>query len=613
MPSSIAFIVSLAAIAFIVFVIVLDVRQGTLNIKAKDVGDGQFGKARWATQKEIDHTFHLIPYEPEKWRKGKHLPKNIDGATVVGIINTGNSIKARIDTSDSHTLVLSAPGGLKTTGYLYPNLELACACGNSFLATDTKGDVFRDYAGIAQRYYHYKPFVLDLRNPTRSDSFNLIRLVNKYMDSFMETGDLSHKARAERYAKITAKTIVQTDGFDGGGQNAFFYDAAEGLIAATTLLVSEFCKPGERHIVSVFKIILELLQTTAPLPTKSDKEQKIKPKNDFEKLLEFLPEEHKARWFAGAALNAPEASMRSVMSTAISRLLSFIDSELEQILCFDSDIDAEQFCNGRTAVFIVFPEEDATKHFLVSLFVSQLYNESLMIANQKGKNKLDKRVIFYLDEFGTMPKFRDAEGMLSAGRSRNILLHPMIQSLAQLNKNYGDEGGQIIIECCANALFGSFSPLSKGAEEVSRALGTRTVQSGSVSHSGNGISSTNSSKSLQMVQSQLMTAEQIKTMPENQWVLAKTRMKPILTTLKRFNEWGIRLDDPYSVSEHSARQVHYANKSRLKAAILERHPQVHSHDFDDIPPLPNEPPANIRRHMYLILSQIIHIFITFKA
>lgn len=595
MPSSIAFIISMAGIALIVFVIVLDVRQGSLNIKAKDVGDGQYGTARWATQKEVDETYQLISYTPELWRQGESLPKDLDGATVVGYGKIGGSVKARVDPSDSHTLVLSAPGGKKTTGFLYPNIELTCACGNSFLTTDTKGDVFRDYAGIAQRYYHYKTYVIDLRNPTRSDSFNLLHLVNKYMDSFMDTGDLSDKARAERYAKITAKTIVRTDGFDGGGQNSFFYDAAEGLISSTILLVSEFCQPGERHIVSVFKIILELLQTKAPLPTKNEKEQKIKPKNEFQKLIELLPEEHKARWFAGAALNTAESSMHSVMSTAISRLLSFIDSELEQILCFDSDVDAEQFCSGSTAVFIVFPEEDVTKHFLVSLFVSQLYNESLMIANQDGKNELDKRIIFYLDEFGTMPKFEDAKGMLSAGRSRNILFHPMIQSLEQLHENYGDKGGQIILDCCANALFGSFSPLSKGADEVSRALGTRTVQSGSVSNSGNGISASNASKSLNMVQSQLMTAEKIKTMPQDQWILAKTRMKPMLTKLKRFTEWGIELDEPYHAPEHSARQVLYANKNRLKAAVLERYTQAPDLDYDDRPPLPKEPPISKHR------------------
>lgn len=50
-------------------------------------------------------------------------------------------------------------------------------------------------------------------------------------------------------------------GMDGAsfGQNAYFYDAAEGLLTATILLVAEFCQADERHIVSVFKIIQELL------------------------------------------------------------------------------------------------------------------------------------------------------------------------------------------------------------------------------------------------------------------------------------------------------------------------------------------------------------------
>ena len=38
--------------------------------------------------------------------------------------------------------------------------------------------------------------------------------------------------------------------------------------------------------------------------------------------------------------------MASVMSTVLSRLNAFLDSELEQILCFDSAIDAEKFAFG---------------------------------------------------------------------------------------------------------------------------------------------------------------------------------------------------------------------------------------------------------------------------
>ena len=50
--------------------------------------------------------------------------------------------------------------------------------------------------------------------------------------------------------------------------------------------------------------------------------------------------------------------MASVMSTALSRLNAFLDSELEQILCFDTEIDAEKFCNEKSALFIIMPEEN---------------------------------------------------------------------------------------------------------------------------------------------------------------------------------------------------------------------------------------------------------------
>ena len=127
---------------------------------------------------------------------------------------------------------------------------------------------------------------------------------------------LLYKAKAERYAKIISKTII-TAGMDGQsfGQNQFFYDAAEGLLTATILLVAEFCPPPERHIVSVFKIIQELM---APSQTKGQ--------TQFQVLLSLLPETHKAKWFAGAATSTADQAMASVMSTTLARLNAFLDS-----------------------------------------------------------------------------------------------------------------------------------------------------------------------------------------------------------------------------------------------------------------------------------------------
>ena len=200
----------LLSILFAVFLIFV-VAAGLLDnkningIKAKTVGDGQHGTARWATRAEIQRTFSSLPFEPQKWRRGKELPK-IQG-TVIGCRGMKNTT-ALVDTGDVHTLMIGAAGVGKTAYFLYPNIEFCCASGMSFISSDTKGDVARNYGEIAQKYYGYNVAVLDLRNPTRSDENNILHLVNKYMDIYLgDKTNLSAKAKAEKYAKIIAKTI----------------------------------------------------------------------------------------------------------------------------------------------------------------------------------------------------------------------------------------------------------------------------------------------------------------------------------------------------------------------------------------------------------------------
>lgn len=527
----------------------------TLNgIKSRTVGDGQHGTARFATKQEIEETYVHVPYEPEQWRKGECLPA--EQGLILGSVERAGKLYALVDTGDIHCLMIGAAGIGKTANFLYPNIEYACACGMSFLTTDTKGDLYRNYAGIAKKYYGYEVAVIDLRNPTRSDGDNMLHLVNTYMDQYLaDNNNLSAKAKAEKYAKITAKTIISSGGGDaaGYGQNAFFYDAAEGILTAVILIIAEYCPKEKRHIVSVFKLIQDLM---AP--------SKVKGKNQFQLLMAKLPDTHKAKWFAGAALNTAEQSMQSVLSTALSRLNTFLDSELEQILCFDTAIDAEKFCKQKTAVFLVMPEEDNTKYFIISLILQQLYREILVVADENG-GKLDNRIIFYWDEVGTIPKIESAEMMFSASRSRRLSIVPMIQSFAQLQKNYGKEGAEIIIDNCQDTIFGGFAPNSESAEVLSKSLGSKTVMSGSISRGKN-----DPSQSLQMIERRLMTPDELKAMPKGNFVVSKTGTHPMKTRLKLFLKWGITFEEPYEISEKSARKVSYADKQEIEEEIVRR-------------------------------------------
>ena len=427
----------------------------------------------------------------------------------------------------------------------------------SFVTSDSKGDLYRNTATIAEKYYGYNISVIDLRNPTRSSGYNMLYLVNKYMDMYKADKKLEHKAKAEKYAKITAKTIISAGGDTTSmGQNAFFYEAAEGLITAVILIISEFSPPEKRHIISVFKLIQDLL---AP--------SNVKGKMKFKLLMDRLPSEHKARWFAGAALNSSDQAMNSVMSTAMSRLNAFLDSELEQLLCFDSSIDVEKFCKEKSAIYMVLPEEDPTKFFLISLLFQQLYREMLTVADEKG-GQLDKRVMFYMDELGTLPKIDGLEMVFSAARSRKISIVAIIQSLAQFEKTYGKEGAEIIVDNCQCTLFGSFAPNSKTAESMSANLGKQTVLSGTLTRTAG---RDGNNRQLQMIERPLMTVDELKSMPKGHFVVMKTGCHPMKTILKLFFKWGIKFEKKYSIPEKAERMVSYCDIAEIEKAIIAKY------------------------------------------
>ena len=535
--------------------------RGSLDsIKSKTVGDGQHGTARWATPGEIKKTFRSVPFQTALWRKGEHLP----GAQglVLGCTGKKGQLTALVDSDDIHCLMIGASGVGKTAFFLYPNLEYACASGMSFFASDTKGDLARNYGAIARDCYGYQVVVVDLRNPTRSDGYNLLTLINHYMDACRrDPADLAARAKAEKYAKILSKTVINPDG-ENFAQNQYFYDAAEGVLTAVILLLAEYLPPkrihGElrerRHIVSVFKLVQELLAPSI-----------LPGKNEFQLLMDCLPEEHKAKWFSGSALTAAEQSMASVMSTVLSRLNTFLDSELEQVLCFDSTIDAESFAAKKSAIFLILPEEDQTKNFMAGLMIQTLSRELFSVADEHD-GKLPSRVVFFCDELGTMPAF-DILPLFSAGRSRRLTLVPIIQSLAQLEKNYGKEGAEILTDNCQDTIFGGFAPNSQTAEVLSKALGSRTVLSGSISRGKN-----DSSQSLQMIERSLMTPDELKSIPKGHFIVMKTGTHPMRTRLRLFLEWGITFGAAYQVPQQAARKVYYASKAELTDIIYRAFP-----------------------------------------
>ena len=183
------------------------------------------------------------------------------------------------------------------------------------------------------------------------------------------------------------------------------------------------------------------------------------------------------------------------------------------------------------------------------------------------------------DYLSLLPKIESAEMMFSASRSRRVSIVPIIQSLAQLEKNYGKEGAEIIVDNTQLTVFGGFAPNSETAQVLSKSLGTRTVMSGSVSQSKN-----DPSRSLQMIERPLMTADELKSLPKGTFVVTKTGFNPIKVKLKLFFKWGIQFEDkPYVVPLRDNKDICYASKDALMRAVYDKYTTDKKNPDDEIP------------------------------
>ncbi|WMJ22683.1 type IV secretory system conjugative DNA transfer family protein [Paludicola sp. MB14-C6] len=504
-----------------------------LNIKSKTVGDGQHGTARFGTEEEKYKSCLRVPFGKEK---------------TPGIV-VGVEQKAwLIDTSDTNALLLASPGGGKTKTMLIPTIYYNAKVqkntnqGASMLLTDCKGEELRTTANMLKEH-DYNVLFLDFRHPLQSYCFNLMIEVNRYMDKYKaattEEQKLIYYARAEKFAKMVANAIIDNLGSSNKDEaSEFFKDTSQGLLSALILLVSEYGDEGERHIVSVFKLIIELNGLTED---SSDTLQKNKLKSLLDKV-----NNERIKSFAGASITADVRTSMNIFSSALSKLLAFIDAELEQLVCRHSEeINDIDFVSKPTAIFLICPDEDKTRHFFASLFIRYFVTALITQAEENG-GELQREVIALWDEMGQMPAIKDIDSIFTAFRSRKGRFLIALQSYAQLEETYGKSKAKIIKEACQILMFTNISPNSKETlTELSEVLGKQTVLSGSVTMKNQNV--TQDSSSYQMVGKPLMSITDIITLPKFDWVLQKSSCYPIKTHLPLYWDY-LKKYDPYEAT-----------------------------------------------------------------
>lgn len=284
-------------------------------------------------------------------------------------------------------------------------------------------------------------------------------------------------------------------------------------------------------------------------------------KNRLESLLDALPADHRAKLFAGASTKADVRTSMNIFSSALGKLVSFIDAELEQLICDHSpELNTEDFVKKPTVIFLIVPDEDTTKHFFASLYIRNMMNELIAIAESQPNQKLPRNILCEWDELGQQPPIKDFSSLVTAARSRGIRFAGALQSLDQFDDKYSAAQAKTIRKAFQMTLFSYQSPNALDtAKEFSGILSNYTTQGGSVSRGDR-----NDSHSVQLMGRALMTVDEIITMPKEHWVLMKSGEHPLKVNLPGYYKIFRGKPEGLPVMRGHVKEISYLTEEKIR-------------------------------------------------
>ncbi len=391
------------------------------------------GYSRWAKDKEIKQELERVGI----------LEENISCAGVPLILN---SDEMWVDNSEYHSLIIGATGSGKTQTVILPMVHSLAKARESMIITDPKGEIY-EKTSMMLRDRGYQILLLNFRDPQNGNAWNPMTLPYRMYQE-------GNQDKAIELLDDLALNIL----YDESNKNAdpFWEKTSADYFSGVALGLFEDAKEEEININSIS------LATTVG-------EEKFGGSTYIKEYFGFKDPGSAAAINASSTIMAPTETKGSILSVFKQKVKLFASRDNLSEMLSHSDIDLESIGEKPTAVFIVIQDEKKTYHSLVTIFLKQVY-ETLIAVAQKNGGSLPVRTNFLLDEFANMPPLKDVTTMITAARSRKIRFTMIVQNFAQLDSVYGKEDAETLRGNCGNLIYLVTTEL-KALEEISKMCG----------------------------------------------------------------------------------------------------------------------------------------------
>lgn len=477
-------------------------------------------------------------YGSAKWGSARELNKQYadpNGKNVILTKHVSIGLDGYKHQRNLNILVVGGSGSGKTRFFCKPGI-MSVNC--SYLIVDPKGEMLRS-TGYLLKDEGYDIKVFDLIHPRQSDGYNPFTYIRDDPDVLKLMDNLVKNTTPPK-----------------GASNDPFWEKAEIALDSALMLYLLYEAPVEEQNFEMLMFMLECARVM------EEDEQYQSPLDLLFQTLEERDPSHIAVREYKVYKQAAGKTAKSILVTASVRLAAFIFPQYAAMMQTD-EMDFASMGERKRAIFCVIPVNDGSMNYLVSMLLTQCFQQLYLRADERYNGRLPMPVRVIQDEWANVAQPDSYPKVLATCRSYNIGINIIVQNIQSIKALYKDEW-EGIIGNCDTLLFlgGGNEPTS--LEFVSKLLGKETVHTRTRGQTKG--RSGSSSVNYQQTGRDLMTPDEIRMLPTNDALLFIRGEKPVR-------------DKKYNIKKHP--NVRRTADGRAKPYI--HNPPVPDYTLPDLP------------------------------
>ena len=477
-------------------------------------------------------------YGSAKWGSARELNKQYadrNGKNVILTKHVSIGLDGYKHQRNLNILVVGGSGSGKTRFFCKPGI-MSVNC--SYLIVDPKGEMLRS-TGYLLKDEGYDIKVFDLIHPRQSDGYNPFTYIRDDPDVLKLMDNLVKNTTPPK-----------------GASNDPFWEKAEIALDSALMLYLLYEAPVEEQNFEMLMFMLECARVM------EEDEQYQSPLDLLFQTLEERDPSHIAVREYKVYKQAAGKTAKSILVTASVRLAAFIFPQYAAMMQTD-EMDFASMGERKRAIFCVIPVNDGSMNYLVSMLLTQCFQQLYLRADERYNGRLPVPVRVIQDEWANVAQPDSYPKVLATCRSYNIGINIIVQNIQSIKALYKDEW-EGIIGNCDTLLFlgGGNEPTS--LEFVSKLLGKETVHTRTRGQTKG--RSGSSSVNFQQTGRDLMTPDEIRMLPADDALLFIRGEKPVR-------------DKKYNIKKHP--NVRRTADGRAKPYI--HNPPVPDYTLPDLP------------------------------